>query len=631
MAVAPKNIWKSRLLPSEWLICCQERKTIRALSFVLEVSPHNLMKVRPRETGFLRGVRNVALMEVELIFDIPTTKLLHDLLFGLRVGQGQIIVRRIASSVVVELQQPDDVVRADAIAFGQHHSTFHDVAELPHIARPGIGHQFRRGRGMEIFDVLAEFFTVPVNEMTRQERNVFGPLAQGRNLDRHHIETEEQVFSKFIPLHFLRQLLIRRGDETRANFFHLHATDRPHLAFFQHAQQLGLKRQRQIADLIKKQGPAGPPLDETELVANCTGDCTAHMPEQFALNRAFGKGGAVHHLKRSAPLSAQVVDRPRNEFLAGTGFSNDQRRRLDPSRGRNEGRHIPESRTDAHQFFELNTFGLLRRLVPKENFRDPHRAMDTRRQIELFERLGDIIEATTPHGLDRRIDRVNPTDDDHRNPTVPGLNPSKQLDAAHPRQPNVCDDKINTPFVQDGKGSFRACGDDQVDLFVLLARQLFFNGPEEHLHVTTVVIDEKNREDFLSCAIHVVLSSEPTSMPRPSAVCSTPPSHPTACALGICSDDWERTGSKTENVLPAPGEDFTLTDPLYCSTTVLTMESPIPQPATSSLPKRTNGRKIRSSMDGSMPTPLSRTKRCIPCSFFIHPTSPVGGDSFCPS
>ena len=68
-------------------IRCQERMTIRELSFILEVSPHNLMKVRPRETGFLCGVGDVSLVEIELVLDIPTTEFLHDLLLGLRIRQ----------------------------------------------------------------------------------------------------------------------------------------------------------------------------------------------------------------------------------------------------------------------------------------------------------------------------------------------------------------------------------------------------------------------------------------------------------------------------------------------------------------------------------------------------------------
>ena len=77
---------------------------MRTLPFVFQVAPHDLMKVGAWETSFLRGVRDVALVEVELILDVPSAEIFHQFFLGLRIGHGEVIVRNvIAACVLIEL------------------------------------------------------------------------------------------------------------------------------------------------------------------------------------------------------------------------------------------------------------------------------------------------------------------------------------------------------------------------------------------------------------------------------------------------------------------------------------------------------------------------------------------------
>src|SRR6478736_1430491 len=103
MVVIPKNISKSSLLPSERVIWCQEKMTMRALPFIFQVAPHNLMKVGAWEASFLRGVCDVALVEVELVLDIPSAEILYQFFLGLRIGQCEVIICHSVTCVVIEL------------------------------------------------------------------------------------------------------------------------------------------------------------------------------------------------------------------------------------------------------------------------------------------------------------------------------------------------------------------------------------------------------------------------------------------------------------------------------------------------------------------------------------------------
>ncbi len=70
------------------------------------------------------------------------------------------------------------VKRFDPLALGKNQSSFHDVPKLANIARPGVNGQHFHGI------VAKSFNTGPVlpvelpDEMLRQERNVFFPIAQ---------------------------------------------------------------------------------------------------------------------------------------------------------------------------------------------------------------------------------------------------------------------------------------------------------------------------------------------------------------------------------------------------------------------------------------------------------------------
>jgi hypothetical protein len=92
--------------------------------------------------------------------------------------------------------------------------------------------------------------------MLRHKRKILRPLAQRRQPDRHDVETIIKILAKFFLLNRLLEILVDGREKTDIATDNFGATDALKLSFLQDAQQLRLKVQRQLADLIEKQRAA---------------------------------------------------------------------------------------------------------------------------------------------------------------------------------------------------------------------------------------------------------------------------------------------------------------------------------------------------------------------------------------
>src|SRR4030095_13231187 len=88
--------------------------------------------------------------------------------------------------------------------------------------------------------------------MIYQQWDVFRTFPQGWNANRKNIQAVKQVSAKLLLLNHLPQIAI--GGCNQACIGSQGARDSPpfELPFLEHAQQLGLKLERDVADLIQK-------------------------------------------------------------------------------------------------------------------------------------------------------------------------------------------------------------------------------------------------------------------------------------------------------------------------------------------------------------------------------------------
>ena len=109
------------------------------------------------------------------------------------------------------------------------------------------------------------------------------------------------------------------------------------LLVLQEAQQLGLQRRRDLADLVEEQRAALGRLDAARLVAHRAGERAARVAEQLAREQLLGQRRAVDHDERLARRACCARGRAREHALAGAVLAAQQDRRV---RGRGAAREL---------------------------------------------------------------------------------------------------------------------------------------------------------------------------------------------------------------------------------------------------------------------------------------------------
>ncbi|MNC47295.1 hypothetical protein D3C75_963480 [compost metagenome] len=100
------------------------------------------------------------------------------------------------------------------------------------------------------------------------------------------------------------------------------------LRLLQEAQQVGLKIQRQVADLVEEQGTAMGRLDPTDLALVGTSEGPLLVTEQFGLDQLLGNRTTVDRHEGLLGATRQAVQGVGHQLLAGPALAADQYRRI---------------------------------------------------------------------------------------------------------------------------------------------------------------------------------------------------------------------------------------------------------------------------------------------------------------
>src|SRR6185295_20289020 len=115
----------------------------------------------------------------------------------------------------------------------------------------------------------------------RQGRNITGPFPQRRDADRKHREAEVQVLAELLRRNRGLQLLVGGGDDAHVDVQRLRTADTLESFLFERAQDLRLKAERQIADLVQEQRSAMRQLEASRLPCGCAREGAFLMAEQL--------------------------------------------------------------------------------------------------------------------------------------------------------------------------------------------------------------------------------------------------------------------------------------------------------------------------------------------------------------
>src|SRR5207253_2170385 len=93
-------------------------------------------------------------------------------------------------------------------------------------------------------------------ERARQEQDVLLALAEGREADDVLVQTSEEVAAELPLLHVLIEIAMRRADDADVDALRRRRAEREDLARLEHAEELCLRVERHVADLVEEERAA---------------------------------------------------------------------------------------------------------------------------------------------------------------------------------------------------------------------------------------------------------------------------------------------------------------------------------------------------------------------------------------
>ena len=200
-----------------------------------------------------------------------------------------------------------------------------DVLQLAGIAWPAVALQdLLRGFADQRHGQV-QALAVDPQEVFGQRFDIPHPLAQGRQLQLALAQVAIQALVELARRHRLGQVDAGGRHQAHIHRAWLLRADPGHLVVLQGRQQLGLDRQRQVADLVQVQGPAISRAEPAGPAAGRAAEAARGITEQLGVGVGRADGPAVDRDEQPATI-AGAVDMPGQQLLAGAGLATDQHR-----------------------------------------------------------------------------------------------------------------------------------------------------------------------------------------------------------------------------------------------------------------------------------------------------------------
>ena len=213
------------------------------------------------------------------------------------------------------------VGEADDAAARERREARDRVLELAHVARPVRARERVDERRLERDVAEPEPLAVAARELDGEGRDVVLAVAQRRDDEFDDGEPVVEVLAERARLGLGEQVAVGRRDDAHVDLLDPARADGLDLAFLEDAEQLGLDRERQLADLVEDQRAAVGLREEALAGRGRAGERALHVPEQLRVGELGGQGGAVEadeRLERARRLRVQELG---DELLAGAGLA----------------------------------------------------------------------------------------------------------------------------------------------------------------------------------------------------------------------------------------------------------------------------------------------------------------------
>src|SRR4051794_14625108 len=304
-------------------------------------------------------------------------------------------------------QHRRQVLRLDERARRQDRRALDHVAQLADVPRPAVVFEHAHRLLIDAGDVLLIARVEFVDERLDEQRQIVLALAKRRQAERKDVEAVVQILAQLSGLHRFGRIDVGRGDDADVDRLFGPAAEAAELPLLQHAQQLHLRRRRHLADLVQEQRPAIGELEAALAAIGGAGERALFVAEDLALEQGLRNRGAVDRDEREAGARAELMNRLRDELLAGTRLTGDEhrctrrRRLLDHLVDLPHLRAVADDRAEGAVLAQLaaQRLHLAHRLEPFDDL------VEENLQALNVDRLGEVVVGAFLDRLDRGLDR----------------------------------------------------------------------------------------------------------------------------------------------------------------------------------------------------------------------------------
>src|SRR5579864_7937814 len=335
-----------------------------------------------------------------------------------------------------------------------------DVPQFTHVAGPGVPLEQAHRRVADAPDRAAVAAIRIGDERLDEDGQIVLAVAEGRQLDREHVQPVIEVFAKLVLPDGLERLDVRRRDDANVDALFALAADRPKCPLLEDPEELRLGGGGHLGNLVEKQRAPVRQLERSLPARDGPGECALLVAEELALEQRVRNGRAVDRYERVIGARADQMHRLGDEFLAGPGLAADEDRGVGRCGLLDDFVHFLHRPALADHLAE-------RAVLPQLLAEHPDLAQCAMPLDDLVEQdpkplridgLRDVIVRAELDRLDRRFDRALGREQDDGDFRVLLLQRLEQVEAAHTRHHQVGDDDRRTDRRRQLEGLFTVAG-----------------------------------------------------------------------------------------------------------------------------------------------------------------------------
>src|SRR5215831_4814239 len=286
----------------------------------------------------LRGLRLIPAAPLEHIHDDAPFDFVDDLeerrVRMIRRGAGTGLPRQWRQKLgELKTDTADDLLAAnrigqqidvDALGGREDHRALHNVFEFTHVARPFVIHEQFHGRGREMAERLRVLLTKAVEEMRKQERNVFAAFAERGQAQVNDVQAVKEVLAEATFLNQGQEIDVRGGHNAYVHLNLLGAAKTHEFALLDDAKELCLRLRADCGDLVEEDGALIRDFEQSFFRGHGACERALDMTKELRFKQIDRNRSRVDGYEGLVRARRGRMNGLGDEFLAGAAFPADQ-------------------------------------------------------------------------------------------------------------------------------------------------------------------------------------------------------------------------------------------------------------------------------------------------------------------